>query len=145
MKTIALRFGEHFAPPCGTVAAHQELIDKFGYVWYGKLGSPVSQKIKEEILATETPKFLLISSGKADRYWAYVEAIQRETPPIEAIPEYYRDMREKFKTWLKIIRIEQAPKNIMAQCTVASSGSPLTEASKHSMSPYFIINTNDKE
>jgi hypothetical protein len=28
MKTIALRFGEHFAPPCGTIAAHQEIIDE---------------------------------------------------------------------------------------------------------------------
>ena len=37
MKTIALRFGEHFSPACGTIAAHQEIIDKSGYVWYGKM------------------------------------------------------------------------------------------------------------
>ena len=144
MKTIALRFGEHFAPPCGTIAAHQELIDQFGYVWYGKLDSPVSDKIKAEILNAETPKILLISSGKADRYWAYVTEIQRDIPPIETIPSYYRDTRDKFKTWLKITSIEIAPKGIMAQCTVASSGSPLAEASKHSMSPYFIIETNEE-
>ena len=32
MKTIAMRFGEHFAPECGTIVAHQDIIDKFGYV-----------------------------------------------------------------------------------------------------------------
>ncbi|MGE9977058.1 hypothetical protein [Bariatricus sp. HCP28S3_C2] len=32
MKTIALRFGEHFSPECGTIAAHEEIIDKLGYV-----------------------------------------------------------------------------------------------------------------
>lgn len=144
MKTIALRFGGHFAPECGTIAAHQELIDQCGYVWYGKLGSPVSSKIKAEILKSEHPKILLISSGKADRFWAYVTDIQRETPPIEKIPGYYRENCEKFKSWFKIVSIETAPKGIMAQCTVVSSGSPLTEASKHSMSPYFIIETHEE-
>ena len=49
MKTIALRFGESFAPQCGTIAAHQEIIDKNGFVWYGKIGAKVSHDIIEEI------------------------------------------------------------------------------------------------
>lgn len=44
MKSIALRFSEKFAPPEGTIAAHQALIDEKGYVWYGKLGSALSAK-----------------------------------------------------------------------------------------------------
>lgn len=28
MKTIALRFGEHFSPDCGTISAHQKIITK---------------------------------------------------------------------------------------------------------------------
>ena len=38
MKTIALRFGETFSPPCGTIIAHQRIIDKLGYICYGKHG-----------------------------------------------------------------------------------------------------------
>lgn len=38
MRTIALRFGETFSTDCGTIAAHQRIIDMLGYVWYGKLG-----------------------------------------------------------------------------------------------------------
>ncbi len=38
MRTIALRFGEHFSPKCGTIAAHEEIINDIGYVWYGKMG-----------------------------------------------------------------------------------------------------------
>ena len=33
MKTIALRFGEQFAPECGTIAAHQQLISEKEFVW----------------------------------------------------------------------------------------------------------------
>ena len=35
--------------------------------------------------------------------------------------------------------IEEANKNIMSLCKVASSGALLSMASKSSMSPYFII------
>ena len=139
MKTIALRFGEHFAPPCGTIVAHQAIIDDKGYVWYGKLGSTVSDKNVSAIMCADNPRILLINSGKADRYWANIAEIRKGIPDLEGIPEYYRDNTEKFKTWFKVLSFEPAPKNIMSQCFVASSGAPLGEASKHSMSPYFII------
>ena len=42
MDTVALRFAENFAPSCGTIAAHQEIIDEKGFAWYGKLGNPIS-------------------------------------------------------------------------------------------------------
>ena len=140
MKTIALRFGEHFSPECGTIAAHQEIIDKLGYVWYGKLGSPVNQKMIAELKQNEDSKFLLINSGKSDRYWAHIADVSTEIPPYEEFPAYYHELADKMRTWFKVISFEPAEKRIMAKCFVASSGSPLTEASKHSMSPYFIIN-----
>ena len=139
MNTIALRFGEHFAPDCGTIAAHQELIDELGYVWYGKMGSTVSAKMMKEIMASDTPKILLIRSGKTERYWARVEKIQNEVPPNKEIPEYYRETAGTFKTWFKITKFELAEKNVMSKCKVASSGNELGNVSKHSMSPYFII------
>lgn len=139
MKSIALRFGEHFAPECGTIAEHQEIIDKLGYVWYGKLGASVTAKIIEEIRTQEDPKILLINSGKADRYWAHISEVIYEQPPTGEFPAYYKEKFEKMKTWFKVLSFELAPRDVMAQCTVISSGSSLSEASKRSMSPYFKI------
>lgn len=139
MKTIALRFGEHFSRECGTIAAHKGIIDAIGYVWYGKLGSAVSTKVIGDILQQEDPKILLINSGKVERCWAHISAITQEQPPYGEFPSYYQENAEKMKTWFKVRYFESAPKSIMAQCFVASSCSPLSEASKHSMSPYFII------
>lgn len=139
VKTIALRFGEHFAPECGTIVAHQEIIDKYGYVWYGKMGAAVSSKMVSEIMDNEKSMILLIRSGKTERYWAKVEKIQYDVPEKEKIPEYYRDTAGTFKTWFKITEFELAPRDIMGKCFVASSGNSLGEVSKHSMSPYFII------
>lgn len=138
MKTVALRYAENFAPDCGTIAAHQRVIDSKGFVWYGKLGNPISEKIASEILCVSNPMILLIHSGGQDRHWAHVEAIQRAVP-VDGIPAYYQSMAEKFKCWFKVTCFEKAAKNVMSQCTVTSSNKPLTSASRHSMSPYFII------
>ena len=143
MKTIALRFGEHFSPDCGTIAAHQELIDELGYVWYGKMGNPVATRIIDELSAQEDTRILLINSGKADRYWAHVSEITKNTPDMDGIPTYYRNMADKFKTWFKVTAFEPAPRDIMSKCYVVSSGAALGEVSRHSMSPYYIINCEE--
>lgn len=139
MKTIALRFSEQIAPKDGTIANHQRIIDSLGYVWYGKMGTPVASKVAEEILDNETPKILLIRSGHIERYWAYISEISREKPNYKEFPEYYHNISDKFNTWFKVVKFEEAPKNIMSHCYIESSNNTLAVASKASMSPYFII------
>ena len=143
MKTIALRFADNFAPVGGTIAAHNEIIDKYGYVWYGKLGSAVSQKVIDEIMKNDNPKILLIHSGKTGRYWAYIESVQHDIPEKKTIPEYYKNTAGVFKTWFKVVKIINAPSNVLSICKVASSKRPLAEVSKSSMSPYFIIDVEE--
>ena len=89
--TVALRFADTFAPSEGTIQAHQNMIDKQGFVWYGKLGAAVSSKVANLIMENENPRILLIHSGKAGRYWAYIKKIQYDIPTKSEIPEYYRD------------------------------------------------------
>ena len=139
MKTIALRFADNFAPEIGTIAEHRRCISSDGFVWYGKLGSAVSDKVCREILANDEPRILLVHSGKSARYWAYIDEISKEIPDPKYIPKYYREKASSFKTWFKVRHIEDAGRNVMSNCVVISSGSPLSMASRHSMSPYFII------
>ena len=58
MRTISLRYTDKFAPKNGTIHAHQSLIDDKGYVWYGKMGTPISSKVAEIILQNDDPRFL---------------------------------------------------------------------------------------
>ncbi len=139
MYTVALRFTEKFAPSGGTIAAHQSVIESVGYVWYGKMGTPLSEKTRKMIMDNDEPRILLIQSGGQSRYWAYCSEIKNEQPAIEAIPEYYRGKISMIKTWFKVYRFEKADKKIMSKCFVRSSGTMLTVTSQHSMSPYFII------
>lgn len=139
LKTIALRFSDNFAPEEGTIAIHRKLIDENGYTWYGKLGAAVSNKVINELLDNDSPRILLIHSGRSNRYWAYIDRAQHAEPQRYEIPEYYRDIAGNFKTWFRVIRITDAESNVMSKCTVISSGDMLSNVSRHSMSPYFII------
>ncbi len=139
MKTIALRFGENLAPPCGTIEAHKKYIRKYGVVWYGKFGAPLSDKVIKQVLENKEPRILLIHSGSSNRYWAYVDKIEKDVPELSKVPSYYHGEIERIKTWFRVYRFESADKYVMSKCTVLSSGASLSNASRHSMSPYFII------
>lgn len=144
-KTIALRFADNFAPEGGTIVAHQEVIEELGFVWYGKLGNPISREAASMILESNDPRILLIHSGSQERFWAHVNEIRRSTPPLAEVPKYYRNRVDNFGCWFKIAKFVKAPKNIMSKCVVFSSGKKLSNASRHSMSPYFKIEFNENE
>ena len=139
MDTLALRFSDNFAPQEVTIQIHKNLISQNGFVWYGKLGAPISAKTASIIMNNEIPKILLIHSGRQNRYWAYVQEIKWDVPETSMFPPYYEEKLESFKTWFKITKIENAGKDVMAKCQVKSSGAMLSEASKKSMSPFFVI------
>ena len=139
MKSLALRFGENFAPQCGTIIAHSKIIEEFGYVWYGKFGNHLSKAKTDALLKENNPKILFIHSGTLNRYWAYISDISDAYDDINKVPEYYRDQVKKVKTWIKIWKFEPADKDVMKYCKVSSTNEPLSIVSKESMSPFFFI------
>ncbi len=139
MRTISLRYTDKFAPNNGTIQAHHDILLDKGYVWYGKMGNPISPKVVEMILKNDDPRFLLIHSGNVERYWIHIDQISRKRPSDDEFPAYYREIADGFKTWFRVVKIELAEKNVVGKCKVASSGAPLSDASRQSMSPYFII------
>lgn len=144
MRAVALRFAENFAPERGTIEAHRQVIAERGAVWYGKFGSPVSAANVKALLDNDDPKVLLIHSGGSDRWWAHVDAVQRSVPDDGCYPTYYAGFLDKFHCWFHITSIEPAPMDVMSHCVVSSSGKLLTAASRHSMSPFFVIDYQEQ-
>lgn len=141
MKTIVLRFGEAFAPECGTIVEHQKYIDKNGYVWFGKMGLGISSKGIGATMSSK--KILLVHSGKFDRYWLTIESISNQTPNYSEFPSYYHDKIHNIKSWIKIIKIELAETNVISKCSLISNNRPLAEVSKSSISPYYIVHYDE--
>lgn len=146
MKTIALRFADNYAPQEGTIRLHSDVIKKYGYVWYGKFGNTLSQKNIDLLMSQTERKMLLIKSGYPERYWVYFDAITKDIPSeLNLIPEYYRNNTSKIGCWFKISKIERAENNVMSKFVISSSKMLLSEASKHSMNPCFIIENKENE
>ena len=59
MKTIALRYSDNYAPEEGMLYHHKQIIEKYGYVWYGKFGNRISKEIIEEQMKSNDPKFFV--------------------------------------------------------------------------------------
>ena len=130
MNTIAFRFSDNYAPACGTIKAHEEIIDQKGFVWFGKVGSAISKTTQRTILSNDNPMMLLIHSGHPERYWATIKAISGTMPPQDTIPTYYKDKYENVGTWFCVTAFAKAEKDVLSKCTVVSSGASLSEASK---------------
>lgn len=139
MRTVSIRFGENFAPPCGTIEAHLEILREKGFVWYGKLGAPINSAITKELLKDGPVDFLLIKSGTFDRYWLTVSKIERIEPNKSEYPSYYWEFGPKIKCWLKVTGIRKAEQDVMSKCLVVSSKRRLSEVSKGSLNPCLHI------
>lgn len=137
METIALKFNNNFASKDGTIEEHNKLLKEKGYVWYGKLGTPLSKRNKESIVSSEHPHILLVNNRDNEYYWACIEKIEYQ-PDDENIPEYYRARKSDFTTWFKIVKLVKTDKEILRKCIVTSSSRPLIEA-MNCMSPFFNI------
>lgn len=142
MNTIALRFNDNIAPKEGTIKAHEEVIKKNGYVWYGKFGQRISKKNMEYIMESKDPKILLINSRAKTAVWAHVEAIAIDMEDPDRIPSYYRDKIKDCGVWFKITGFDIAEKEILNKC-ITTSNRKLSEA-LHCMSPFFSIHLDEE-
>lgn len=145
MRTIALRFSESFSPSCGTISAHQNIIDSLGYVWYGKLGLPLSNNNIETMLHQTDPKFLLINREVTECYWVHFDSISTKMPLPDEYPSYYGNKVVRMETWFRVVLFEPVPIEIISHCVIVSSGKSLNESFRKSLNPCFIIEYKEDE
>ena len=139
MKTLALRYSDNYAPSDGTIGEHEKLINKNGFVWYGKFGNKVSQQVINDVLEKGTAKVLFIKSGREDIYYANVDKIQYNMPEEKYIPKYYSDSYDRVSVWFRITEFKKTDYDVVKDYYVISSDKRLDIASKHSMNSCFIV------
>jgi hypothetical protein len=146
-SSVAIRYGEHIAPREGTVAAHQTVVDRAGYAWYGKFGLPLSeQRLALLMSQRDDGRLLLFLLCKWDLTLAEVDQVARTIPPSELafVPAYYREKFSDVGTWLRVRRfVPLSGIGIATQLRIQSSGRPLSEAISSSASPMFYVTVDE--
>lgn len=108
MKSLTLRLGKKFALESETIQAHLDLLDKFGYVWYGKFGNL--------LIKPKTNAFLKENNH---RYGAFISVIKDGCLELDKVSFYYKDKTEEVKIWLKFLKINPTSLDVMKYCKVS--------------------------
>ena len=146
---LIIRFSDNLFGVGDVIARHNEVIEKYDAVWFGKLGIPLSQKridiLNEQISKNITTTLYLIkgSRSKSTAYQAAIIHLTKEQPSSETnlFPPYYleKGICEYIKTWIKVIQISPIEMSFFNNFRVVNSVFPIQETLLRSSSGHFFI------
>lgn len=149
IKNILIRFSDNMFSVGNVIDYHQEVINQSGFVWFGKIGSPIGQnhideinkQIEENIQST---LFLVKGNRKKQTFYkAKILRLQKEFPENEknAIPQYYfdKDLIKNMKFWAKITDIQEVMSEDINKIKVIGSVNTIDETLYRSSSGHFFV------
>src|SRR5574341_1089010 len=132
---LVIRFSDGLFGVGDVVAKHNEVVDKTGYVWFGKIGTTLSsiridalnKQVKDEI-----PTFIYLVKGnrkKSTAYRAKLFLVSKDLPKGEGknTPSYYstKSLRQYMKAWIKIGEISEVELSSMKNLKAINSIYPI--------------------
>lgn len=131
------------------VSIHNEVVEKHGAVWFGKLGGTLSLARIEMLnkqVEQKTPTFLYLVKGnrrKSTPYKAQIMTVSRDFPKKEKalIPSYYAEKKllKFMNAWVKVEHIEQVEMADLKNLKTINSIFPIEETLVRSSSGYFLV------
>lgn len=146
---LVIRFSDTMFSVGDVVSQHNEVVDKHGAVWFGKLGGTLSlsriemlnKRIEEKVLT-----FIYLVKGnrrKSTPYKAEILAVSRDLRKKDKalIPTYYAEKKllKFMNAWVKIGQIEQMEMADFKSLKTISSIFPIEETLVRSSSGYFLV------
>jgi hypothetical protein len=146
---LLLRFSDSLLKDGDTIIEHNEVINREGAVWFGKLGSPVSlnhiDRLNDQVKAGVITYIYLVKGNrrKSIAYKAPLIFAIRDFPRNEQhlIPPYYTTLNilHYVRFWVKLGKITPITSGELNQMKVASSVLPISETLVKSSTGHFII------
>jgi hypothetical protein len=146
---LLLRFSDSLLKQGDTIHEHNQVIAREGAVWFGKMGSPVSQNHIDTFnkqVEKDVPTFVYLVKGnrrKSKAYRGNLVLASKKLPDDEKylVPAYYADLDtpKYVKFWVKLNEIVPIDLADLNKMQVASSVLPIAETLAKSSSGHFII------
>ena len=146
---LVIRFSDNLFDVGNVVAKHNDIVSKYGYVWFGKMGSAFSES-RIEMLKKQIdkgiPTYVYLVKGnrkKSTAYQAKLIDIATELNKTEAkkTPSYYhkKELVQYMKVWIKIGEINSIEMSDMSRLKTINSVFPIQETLVRSSSGYFLV------
>lgn len=146
---LLVRFSDNLFAVGDAIAKHQEVVQKNGSVWFGKLGTPISHKAIETIhsqIENKVLSYLYLVKGnrrKSTFYKSVIITLTDHFPKKEKdiIPPYYfeKKIARQMKSWIKITDIEPLEPSEVKLLKVKSSVLNLEETLFRSSAGLFYV------
>ncbi|WP_026664519.1 hypothetical protein [Butyrivibrio sp. FC2001] len=135
-KFLVLKYGTHIIDNC--ISKHIEVVNKYGYCWFGKVGTIPSDSFMNEILDTDEPTMILC--GKDGTYQCVIDCFVKDKPKSGCPPYYKEYLFDKGvypSEYYRIISIKEIDKAELGKYVCENSRNNLLNSVNRSMSPFF--------
>jgi hypothetical protein len=146
---LLIRFSDSRLKDGDTIQAHNEVIQKEGAVWFGKMGSTVSQNHIDRLnnqVEKRVPTFIFLVKGNRRKSIAYRASLIFASKTLiekekHLVPEYYSGLEipKYVKFWAKLSEIKPIEFSDLQKMRVGSSVIPIGETLAKSSSGHFIL------
>jgi len=150
MENTYLKPGQHFLvlkynttiePKC--IELHQEVIERNGFCWFGKVGKYPSKLILEKVLGEENPAMILFAKNRAHICGLEGVSFSKEK---EGVPSYYEEKYIIPDIYFKLKFIEPIEIDSVSNAVVCSSGKKLKDSLFRTMASFTLYQMDgDKE
>ena len=143
-RILVVRYSDRHGPPEGTIHAHQQVAERLGYVWFGKLGRPVGRGLLADLLRGEQSSAIAVLVTMINKAYAYYSCnllgAAHEVPEAEAdaIPDYYARYQIPPATWLKLSGIRKLRPETAGCITLFSSRVSLPQGLRTSPAGHLV-------
>ena len=151
---LLVRFSDNLFAVGNAIAKHQEVIQQYGSVWFGKLGTPIGQKaidgFNSQIEHGISTNLYLVKGNrkKSTFYKAKIITLSNEFPKKEKsfIPSYYfeKKIAKQMKSWVKITDIYPLEPDEIKSLRVKSSVMNIEETLFRSSAGLFYVVVRSK-
>lgn len=145
---LMIRFSDTLYSVGDVVSKHNAVVESCGYVWFGKIGTTISQNRMDIInkqIDTGIPTYLYLAKGNRKKlifYRATLLKISKEfADKKKYVPKYYFETKliQYMQSWIKISKIEPIESSAIQNLKTVNSIFPLLESMARSSSGYFLV------
>lgn len=146
---LVVRFSDNMFSVGDVVTKHNDLVDHYGAVWFGKMGGTLSLSriaLFNNQISRGIPTFVYLVKGnrrKSTPFKAKLLEITRDFPEKEKalIPAYYteKELLKLMKAWIKMGQITRVDISSLKNLKTINSVIPLEETLALSASGYFLV------
>ena len=146
---LVVRFSDKLFSIGDVPNKHNEVVSRYGFVWFGKLGQSISQSrvdILNMQISMQTPTYIYLVQGNRKTttvHRATLLQVAKELNKTERkfIPDYYTKVKilKYINTWFKISEIKPTTPSTLANLKAINSISPILETLARSSSGHFLV------